>query len=204
MPKDRIITFSDAVMAIVMTLLALDLRAPELPSHTTWRAYHHAVAPIAPVFVSFTLSFAIVAVYWVGHYYFFRHIKHATGTMLWLNINLLFWIALMPFPTQLLGAHPTGEIPIILYGLNQLFASIAMMLMRFHAVRAHLFTEDWVARYHGPSQSVPGLVLNSAAIIFAFVNVYVSLVCLVLIPALYFVPQAWRWVAKLLKKLNTH
>jgi uncharacterized membrane protein len=89
----------------------------------------------------------------VSHYYCFRCIKGATGRLLWLNNLLLFWLCLLPFPTQFLGAHPTAPAPVVLYGLDIFFCSVAFQLVRWHALRAGLFEGgDEVARA-GPRQS---------------------------------------------------
>jgi uncharacterized membrane protein len=117
---------------------------------------------------------------------------------------LLFWLCLVPFPTQFIGAHPTAPFAIFLYALDMLLASLALLLMRRHAVREGLFESERAARLHGPKQSLLGIGLNTLALVFAFVNVYVSLACLILVPLLYFVPWAWRAVARGVKAKAGH
>ncbi|WP_146230935.1 TMEM175 family protein, partial [Micromonospora sicca] len=108
-PKNRIETFSDAVMAIIVTLLVLDLRPPELDGHTTSNEFLQAMTPLASHFFSFALSFTMVAIYWVNHYYFFRRIKRVTGRLIWLNNVLLFWLCLLPFPGSLRCRDAAGH-----------------------------------------------------------------------------------------------
>ena len=166
MPKNRIEAFSDAVMAIIMTLLVLDLHAPELGAHATWYEYLQAMTPLVPQFVSFALSFTIVAIYWVNHYYFFRCIKRTTGRLIWLNNLLLFWLCLLPFPTRFLGEHPTDQAPIIFYGVDVFFCSVAFLMLRLHARGAGLLEGgDEVVRAHGPRQSAPGVILSGLAVV---------------------------------------
>ncbi|SCG45629.1 TMEM175 family protein [Micromonospora inositola] len=203
MPKYRIEVFSDAVMAIIITLLVLDLRAPEIDAHATLHEYLQAMTPLVPKFVSFALSFTMVAIFWVNHYYFFRRIKRATGRLVWLNNLLLFWLCLLPFPTQFLGEHPTDQIPVMLYGVDIFFCGAAFQMLRWHASRAGLLEGgDEVVRAHGPRQSVPSVILSGLSIVLTLINVHVALACLVLVPLLYFVPQAWRYAASRLSALE--
>lgn len=203
MPKNRIEVFSDAVMAIIITLLVLDLRAPELNARTTLHEYLQALASLVPKFVSFTLSFTMVAIFWVSHYYFFPHIKRITGRLIWLNNLLLFWLCLLPFPTQFLGEHPTDQVPIMLYGVDIFFCSVAFQMLRWHASRTGLFEGgDEVVRAHGPRQSVPAVILSGLSVVLTLINVYLALTCLALIPLLYFVPQAWRYWANRLSAVE--
>lgn len=203
MPKNRIEVFSDAVMAIIITLLVLDLRAPKLDAPTTVHEYLQALTLLVPKFVSFTLSFTMVAIFWVNHLYFFRYIKRTTGRLIWLNNLLLFWLCLLPFPTQFLGEHPTGQFPIMLYGVDIFFCSVAFQMLRWHASRAGLFEGgDEVVRAYGPRQSVPAVILSGLSVVLTLINVYLALTCLALIPLLYFVPQAWRYVANRLSALE--
>jgi uncharacterized membrane protein len=83
-----------------------------------------AMAPLWPKLLSFSVPFAVLAIFWVGHAYFFHWIKEATAGLLWLNIVLLFWLCLVPFPTQFIGAHPTAPFAIFLYSLDMLLASL--------------------------------------------------------------------------------
>jgi uncharacterized membrane protein len=192
LPKGRIEIFTDAVMAIIMTLLVLDLRAPELAADTPLNEYLQAIAPLGPKFLSFALSFTMVAVFWINHYYFFRHLKHVTGGMLWLNFLMLFWLCLLPFPTQFLGAHPMDQIPITLYALNMLCCSLAFLAMRWHALRAGLFDSEEIARVKGPRYSLPGIYLCLLSLVFVTFNTWLAIACLLLLPALYFLPAAMR------------
>lgn len=189
--RDRVESFSDAVMAIIMTLLVLDLRPPEVMAHAPLPEYLHIIGPLAPHFISFTLSFTTVTTFWLGHYFFFQHITRVTRGLLNLNILLLFWLCILPFPTQFLGAHPTDAIPIILYGLDGLFLGLTLGAMRWHAARTGLFDSETSAMVKGPRYSIPGVVLNGLAIVLAPVNSYAAAACLLLVAPLYFVPQVW-------------
>ncbi len=91
MSKDRVEAFSDGVFAIALTLLVLELRAPTIADHSSLAQYAAAMAPLIPKLVSFVLTFVMIAIHWVSHHYFFRHIHQVTIGMVWLNSTLSIW-----------------------------------------------------------------------------------------------------------------
>ena len=91
MEKDRVQAFSDGVIAILITIMVLELKVPHEPSLA-------ALIPVAPVFLSYVLSFVYVAIYWNNHHHFFNLVRRVDGTMLWANMHLLFWLSLIPSP----------------------------------------------------------------------------------------------------------
>lgn len=196
-PKSRIEGFSDGVMAIVLTLLAFRLKTPDLVGRSNWHQYLQALAPVVPTFISFALSFTMVALYWVNHYFFIHHLRHVTVRLLWVNNLLLFWLCLLPFTTQFIGDQPTHPIPIMFYGLNLFFCALSFFALRWYASKANLFEGgDEVARAQGPHQSLTAIILAGLAVLLAPINAYAALICLVLLPALYFVPQAEQMARK--------
>ncbi|HUC20089.1 MAG TPA: TMEM175 family protein, partial [Candidatus Polarisedimenticolaceae bacterium] len=102
MSKDRVEIFSDAVIAIIMTLLVLELRVPDIADHSSLGQYASAMTPLIPKFVGFVLTFVLIAIHWVSHHYFFSHLKRTPLGIVWLNILFLLWLCFMPFPTALL------------------------------------------------------------------------------------------------------
>jgi uncharacterized membrane protein len=116
--------------------------------------------------------------------------------MLWVNNLLLFWLCLLPFTTQFIGEQPTHPIPIVFYGTNLFFCALSFFALRWYARRADLFEDgDKMARAQGPHQSLAAIVLAGLSVVSAPLNAYLALICLVLIPVLYFLPQA-RHMAK--------
>ncbi len=189
MSKDRLEVFSDGVFAIIMTLLVLELRPPPVQEPAGWSQYAEAMAPLIPKFVSFILSFATVAVHWVGHHYFYRHITRGTIGLVWLNNLVLLWICIIPFPTALLGDHPTDQFPIVVYALNSLLCATSFLVMRAYAVHMNLLkTGTESLRSLGPWHSVPAVLLYMLSILLSFVSVYLALVCFFIVPLLYVVP----------------
>ncbi len=189
MSKDRLEAFSDGVFAVAMTLLILELHVPNVADHSSLSQYAVAVAPLFPKVVSVALTFVLVCIHWVSHHYFFVQLRRVTITLVWLNNFFLLWICFMPFPTAMLGDHPTDQFPIILYGVNQLIAALTFFAFRIYASSDKLFVDDASAQAMGPRHSVPAITMFTLSILFAFVNVYLSLACFLIVPLLYFVPN---------------
>ena len=125
MTKTRLETFSDGVFAIVITLLVLDIKVPEVD-------YNHlgsALIALTPKFISYLLSFSLIGLYWLGHHFYFEKIKKVDGSFLWLNILFLLLVSVLPFPTALLGKYPLMPIPLTLYGLNMLLVNTVSFIM---------------------------------------------------------------------------
>src|SRR5690349_18372680 len=130
MSKGRVEGFSDGVFAIVLTLLVLELRVPNVVDHSSLGQYVVAMAPLIPKFVSFVLSFVMISIHWVNHHYFFHHLRSAPLGLVWLNNLFLLWICFLPFPTAMLGDHPTDQFPILLYGGDSLLAALTFFALR--------------------------------------------------------------------------
>ena len=189
MSKDRLEAFSDGIFSFVLTLLFLRLTAPQILDHSTLGQYAGAMAPLIPNVVSFVLTFTMICIHWVNHHYFFSHIRHATIGLVWLNNLFLLWICFLPFPTSILGDHPTDQFPILLYAVNSLLAALTFYAFRSYANHAKLFNDEKIAEAQGPRHSIPAIVIYGLSILLAFVNVYLSLACFLAVPLLYFVPN---------------
>jgi len=122
MSKDRLEAFSDGVIAILITIMVLELRAPE---EAAWSA----LLPLLPVFLSYVLSFMYLAIYWNNHHHLLQAIEHVDGRVLWANMHLLFWLSLVPFVTAWMGENLFESGPIALYGVVLLFSAIAYYLL---------------------------------------------------------------------------
>ncbi len=189
MSKERVEAYSDGVFAIVTTLLIFGLRAPQLASHSSLGQYARAVAPLLPNLVSFILSFVTISVHWVSHHYFFRHLDHVTVGLAWMNNFFLMWLCLLPFPTAMLGDHPTDQFPILLYAVNSFFCALSFYFFRIYAIHARLFKEDEYTRTQGPRRSLPAIALYILSVPLSFISPYLSLACFFIVPSLYFIPN---------------
>ena len=183
--------FSDGVFAIVVTLLVLELRVPVLPENFSTQDVLKELLRLFPKFVSFAMSFVIVAIFWVNHHQFFHSLEKTDRAMLWYNNLLLFWLSFVPFPTAFIGEHPVSMIPVMLYGAVLFFAGVSFNLMLRHAVKAKLFLKSVSDEVLNQSvkRGVIGPVVYFVSIISAFISVYVSLSIFLLVPVIYFIPQ---------------
>jgi uncharacterized membrane protein len=118
MEKNRLEAFSDGVMAVIITIMVLELKPPH-------GAEFSDLLPLLPKFLSYILSFIFVGIYWVNHHHFWHIVKHVSGGLLWANNHLLFWLALIPFTTAWMGENHFAALPVFVYGLNLIACAIA-------------------------------------------------------------------------------
>lgn len=123
MGKNRLEAFSDGVIAIIITIMVLELKIP----HDTSLA---ALAALWPVFLSYVLSFVYVGIYWNNHHHFYHVVRQVDGRVLWANLHLLFWLSLLPFVTGWMGENHMAALPVALYGVVLLMAALAWYLMQ--------------------------------------------------------------------------
>src|SRR5215470_2083785 len=129
MGKNRLEAFSDGVIAIIITIMALEIKIPHGDRLTT-------LAPIAPVFLSYVLSFVYVGIYWNNHHHMLHAGTEVTGAMLWANLHLLFWLSLFPFTTGWMGENHFTAVPTALYGIVLLLAAIAYLVLQQTIIRS--------------------------------------------------------------------
>src|SRR6266540_5582876 len=123
MPKGRLEAFSDGVLAIIITIMVLELRVPHGGDLT-------ALRPLIPVLLSYVLSFVYLGIYWNNHHHMLQATKHVTGGILWANLHLLFWLSLFPFVTGWVGNNHSSPAPMALYGVVLLLAAIAYFILQ--------------------------------------------------------------------------
>ncbi len=130
MTKDRMEAFSDGVIAILITIMVLELHAPEEPTLA-------ALAPLWPVILSYILSFVFVGIYWNNHHHLLQAIEHVDGSVLWANLHLLFWLSLIPFGTNWLGVTQFAALPVAAYGVILLGAAVAYFILTRTLIGLH-------------------------------------------------------------------
>jgi uncharacterized membrane protein len=123
MEKNRLEAFSDGVLAIIITIMVLELKVPH-------SADLHGLEPLLPVFLSYVLSFLYVGIYWNNHHHMFQSTRHVTGGILWANLHLLFWLSLFPFTTAWMGENHFAATPTAIYGVVLLMAAIAYFILQ--------------------------------------------------------------------------
>ena len=130
MGKGRLEAFSDGVIAIIITIMVLELKIPH-------SADLSALWELGPIFLSYVLSFANVGIYWNNHHHLLHAVKHVNGAMLWANLHLLFWLSLFPFTTGWMGENHFATWPVIIYGINLLLAGVAYSILVRFIIAAH-------------------------------------------------------------------
>ncbi len=130
MEKNRLEAFSDGVLAIVITIMVLELKVP----HGIELA---ALAPLWPVFLSYALSFLYIGIYWNNHHHMMQASRRVNGAVLWSNLHLLFWLSLLPFTTGWMGENHFARWPTVLYGVNLLLCALAYFVLQGCLVRLH-------------------------------------------------------------------
>jgi uncharacterized membrane protein len=126
--KNRLEAFSDGVLAIVITIMVLELRVPEEP---TW----HGLGAVLPTFFSYLLSFVYVGIYWNNHHHMMQLADRVNGRILWANLHLLFWLSLFPFSTRWVDESGFVQVPVLVYGINLLCAGIAYYILQQSLIR---------------------------------------------------------------------
>jgi uncharacterized membrane protein len=130
MSKGRLEAFSDGVLAIVITIMVLEMKAPHQAAELA------DLRPVAPLFLSYLLSFVYVGIYWNNHHHMFQVVERVSGGILWANLHLLFWLSLVPFVTAWLGQNRFAPTPVALYGVVLLMAAVAYYVLEQAILRA--------------------------------------------------------------------
>ena len=185
----RIEAFSDGVIAIIITIMVLNLKVPE--GGVERGLWTGILIPMAPVLISYFVSFVVVGVMWVNHHQLLPTAPVATRPLMWWNNNLLFWMSLVPFVTGFIGANPFLPLAYALYGSVLSLCILSLLLLRLHiAHRAK--TGKAVDAHHRRllRKTALGAALYAASVPLAYLSVYVSMVILALVPAMFFLPEA--------------
>ena len=182
MGKGRLEAFSDGVIAVIITIMVLELKVP----HGTELG---ALVPLLPVFLSYVLSFVYVAIYWNNHHHMLHACQRINGRALWANMHLLFWLSLVPFVTGWVNENHFAALPVALYGFVLLMAGVAYYLLE-RILIAHHSEDSALARAVGKDfKGLASVFLYVVAIALAFVNPWVSCAVYVLVAVMWFIPD---------------
>jgi uncharacterized membrane protein len=174
MTTNRLEAFSDGVIAIIITIMVLELKVPHGVEHVSHTAGLADLKPLLPVFLSYILSFLYVGMYWNNHHHLFHATKHVTGGILWANLHLLFWLSLFPFTTGWMGENHFAPTPTAVYGVVLLLAGIAYFILQ-HTIIAGQGAGSVVATAIGKDwKGKLSLVTYLAAIPLAFVSSWIA------------------------------
>ena len=182
MGKNRLEAFSDGVIAVIITIMVLEMKVPH-------GATPADLLPIVPVFLSYVLSFVYIGIYWGNHHHLFHLVKHVDGRVLWANNHLLFWLSLIPFSTGWMGENHFATWPTVLYGVNLLAAGAAydLMVRTIHSVNPDVKLAGHAAR--GNWKRVWSVILYLTAIPLAFVHVLLADALFVLVAIFWLIPD---------------
>ncbi len=182
MKKGRLEAFSDGVIAIIITIMVLELRVPN-------GSDLNALQPLLPVFLSYVLSFVYIGIYWNNHHHLFQIVEEINGRVLWANLHLLFWLSLVPFVTNWMGENGSSALPTALYGMVLLMAAFAYSLL-VRALLANHDKESTLAVAIGNDfKGNISLALYIAALPLAFVNEWISRALFIAVAILWLIPD---------------
>lgn len=191
MGKGRLEAFSDAVIAIIITIMVLELRGPEDVSVA-------ALRPLIPTFLSYVLSYLYLGIYWNNHHHLFQVVQRVNGNVLWANLHLLFWLSLFPFATAWLGEHPFEAVPAALYGMVLLLAAIAYFILTRVLIGHHDKDSALAIAIGRDTKGKISMVIYAAAIVLSFVNPWIAFLLYCGVAAIWLVPD--RRIEKTLAK----
>jgi uncharacterized membrane protein len=182
MSKNRLEAFSDGVLAIIVTIMVLEIKVPHGEDFETLK-------PLLPIFLSYTLSFIFVLIYWNNHHHVFQTIKHINGKVLWANGHLLFWLSLLPFATGWMGESHAATFPVFLYGIVCMMAGFAYYILTIVLIQLH-GKDSLLAKAVGKDfKGILSLFLYLAGIGFAFFNTTISCFIYVAVAIMWLIPD---------------
>jgi uncharacterized membrane protein len=183
MPKTRLEAFTDGVIAIIITIMVLELKVPHGEDLSSLLA-------LWPIFLSYALSFLYVGIYWNNHHHMLLATRDISSKVLWANLHLLFWLSLLPFSTGWMGENHFARWPVALLGINLLLAAIAYTILLFTIIHHHGRDSKLAAAIGGDAKGKISLALYVASIFLAlFVNNWLGFVTLFLPALIWLIPD---------------
>lgn len=182
MSKGRLEAFSDGVIAIIITIMVLELQAPH-------EATLAALQPLLPIMLSYVLSFVFVGIYWNNHHHLLQAARQVNGRTLWANLHLLFWLSLVPFVSGWMGETAFAAWPVALYGVVMLLAGIAYYILTHTLVALHGNDSHLAAAIGRDTKGIVSVVIYALAVPLAFFNAGIAFGLYVLVAIIWFIPD---------------
>jgi uncharacterized membrane protein len=182
MGKGRLEAFSDAVIAILITIMVLELKVPH---GEDWEA----LRPLVPVFLSYVLSFIYLGIYWNNHHHLLQATRHVNGYILWANMHLLFWLSLIPFATGWMGENHFAALPVALYGGVLLLSGIAYYILSRVLIALHGADSPLAIAIGRDFKGKLSLVFYAVSLPLAFFNSWIAFAIYVLVAVMWFIPD---------------
>jgi uncharacterized membrane protein len=182
MDKGRLEAFSDGVIAVIITIMVLELKVPR---GTDWAA----LRPLIPVFLSYVLSFIYVGIYWNNHHHMLQACQKVNGRVLWANLHLLFWMSLVPVVTGWMGENHSATLPVALYGLVLLLAGVAYTFLARALIALNGEKSPLAVALGRDDKGKISLILYAIAIGLSFVRTWIALGVYATVAVMWFVPD---------------
>lgn len=182
MGKGRLEAFSDAVIAIILTIMVLELKVPHGES---WAA----LRPLLPVFLSYAMSFVFLSIYWNNHHHLLQAVRQVNGRILWANLHLLFWLSLIPFVTAWMGENHFTSVPVALYGVVMLTSAIAYTILTVSLVSHHGKDSPLAIALGKDIKGKLSLLIYTMAIPMAFANSWLACAMYMIVSCIWLIPD---------------
>jgi uncharacterized membrane protein len=182
MGKNRLEAFSDGVIAIIITIMVLELKVPH---HDTLEA----LMPLAPVLLSYILSFIYVGIYWNNHHHLMHAVNHVTGQVLWANLHLLFWLSLIPFVSGWMGENHFTAIPVAAYGVVLFMCAIAYSILVRTLTRQRADNKQLAEAIGSDRKGMLSLLLYPTGVVLAFVHPWLGFSFYIVVALIWLVPD---------------
>ena len=182
MGKGRLEAFSDGVIAIIITIMVLELKVPHGDDL-------NSLKPIFPVFLSYILSFINIGIYWNNHHHMMHIVQHVNGKVLWANAHLLFWLSLIPFTTAWMGENHFTTWPVALYGIILLMAGAAYYILARSLIRLHGKNSTIAKAIGKDRKGIISEVFYFVGIVLAFINPWIGLSSYFIVTAIWLIPD---------------
>lgn len=182
MEKGRLEAFSDGVLAIIITIMVLELKVPH--GNTI-----EDLEPLLPIFFSYLLSFIYIAIYWNNHHHLMQIVNKVSGAVLWSNIHLLFWLSLVPFATAWMGETYFSKWPVILYGVILLMAGVAYYLLAHSLTKIHDKDSQLVKAIGKDKKGIISIIFYITGIACSFLHPWAGFSIYVVVASIWFIPD---------------
>jgi uncharacterized membrane protein len=182
MNKTRLEAFSDGVIAVIITIMVLEMKVPHGDDLAS-------LVPVIPIFLSYVLSFIYAGIYWSNHHHLFHAVHRVNGRILWANLHLLFWMSLIPFMTGWMGENHFHPLPVSLYGVVLMLCGLSFVILTRMLVKDHGKESLLAKSIQGDTKGKLSVVFYLVAIPMAFVNVWISGAIYAAVAAMWIIPD---------------
>ena len=182
MGKTRMEAFSDGVLAIVLTIMVLEMKIPHGSDFA-------ALKPLLPAFLSYILSFIYIGIYWNNHHHLLHIVQHINGKVLWLNNHLLFWLSLVPFATRWMGENHFATWPVVIYGIILLMAIMAYYILAKALVNHNINNAKLAKAVGNDTKGKISVIIYAIAIPLNFLHPYIGCVFYILVAMMWLIPD---------------